>query len=285
MLRHVLRLTGFSGARRLGALLAAVHYRFNSAERRRCLRDLALLQERTPGDPAIEAQLREAYRVNTIAVLEVLAMVDRKIDAGDLLSHCRVDGLQNIAAARRGKGVILLATHSGNGLLLAAQLADRARPVSVVYRQARMMSAQFFELGLPRYGIQPILANEGFRAYAQMLDCLRRDGILFAMVDQGVLELESGLPMRFLGKVMPMPGGVVQVSRQSRAPILPVTTLGADPVWHFRIDAPIQFQVGGSLEEDLGTVLAAVESRIMAHPQLWSWHQRRWRDFPMAAES
>jgi lauroyl/myristoyl acyltransferase len=29
--------------------------------------------------------------------------------------------------------------------------------------------------------------------------------------------------------------------------------------------------------------LAKVEQQILAHPELWSWHQRRWRNFRLAA--
>jgi lauroyl/myristoyl acyltransferase len=29
-------------------------------------------------------------------------------------------------------------------------------------------------------------------------------------------------------------------------------------------------------------VLRHVEQQIMAHPELWSWHQRRWRNFALA---
>jgi KDO2-lipid IV(A) lauroyltransferase len=155
--------------------------------------------------------------------------------------------------------------------------------VTVVYRHARMMSVEFFAEGLPRYGIQGILANEGFRAYARMVDALRHNRILFAMMDQGVKQAETGVPLRFLGKDMPMPGGVVQLARQTRAPILPVTTLAADPVWHFAIEPRIAFQPGGTVEEDTAVALAKVEQQILARPELWSWHQRRWRNFQLAS--
>ncbi len=176
-----------------------------------------------------------AYRVNTVALLEVLSMVDRKLDAARLQARCHVDGLEHLEAARNGRGAILLATHSGNSLLLAAQLAERGWPITVVYRRSPMMSLQFFADGLPRYGMQGILANEGFRAYAAMVDALRHDRVLFAMMDQGVVDDETGMTLRFLGKDMPMPGGVVQLARQVRSPILPVEPLAAEPVWHFAI--------------------------------------------------
>jgi len=152
----------------------------------------------------------------------------------------------------------------------------------VVYRQARMMSMQFFAEGLPRYGIDGILANEGFRAYARMVDALRHNRILFAMVDQGVKQAETGVEMNFLGKKMPMPGGVMQLARQTRAPIVPVVALQADPVWRFAIESALRFQPGGTLEDDMAVVLAEVERQILAHPELWSWQQRRWRDFALA---
>jgi KDO2-lipid IV(A) lauroyltransferase len=280
--RSVLRLGGFGAARPVGAAMGALHYLLSATERRRCLSDLTRLMNRKPGDARVEATLRNAYRVNTIAVLEVLAMVDRKLEASSLAQNCRVDGLAHLENARAGRGAILLATHSGNSLLLAAQLATQGLPVTVVYRHARMMSMQFFADGLPRYGIDGILANEGFRAYARMVDALRHNRILFAMVDQGVKQAETGVQMNFLGKRMPMPGGVVQLARQTRAPIVPVVALESDPVWRFAIEPALRFQPGGTLEEDMAVVLREVERQILAHPELWSWQQRRWRDFPQA---
>ena len=114
-------------------------------------------------------------------------MVDRQLDAATAAGRAaRSTGCSTWRRRCTGRGAILLATHSGNSLLLAAQLAQRGVPVTVVYRQARMMSMDFFADGLPRYGIDGILANEGFRAYARMVDALRHDRVLFAMVDQGV---------------------------------------------------------------------------------------------------
>jgi KDO2-lipid IV(A) lauroyltransferase len=280
--RALVRRAGFDGIRRAGAWVGRVHYLIDGKSRRACRAGIAALLDRPPDDPLVTDTLREAYRINTIAVLEVLSMVDVKLDAARLNARCRVDGLGHLAAARQGRGAILLATHSGNSLLLAAQLAAAGCPVTVVYRQARMMSMQFFAEGLPRYGIDAILANEGFRAYARMLDALRHNRVLFAMMDQGVREAETGVPLRFLGKDMPMPGGVVQLARQSRAPILPVDSLAADPLWHFAIGQRLVLQPGGSLEEDTAEILRHVEQQILAHPELWSWHQRRWRDHPLA---
>jgi KDO2-lipid IV(A) lauroyltransferase len=285
-MRWLLRRCGFGSARPLGTLFGALQYRFDAKLRRHCLDGLAALMGRKPADREVKRTLRSAYRVNTIAVLEVLSMVDTRLDARRLRERCQVEGLENLTAARGGRGAILLATHSGNSLLLAAQLADQGWPVTIVYRQARMMSQQFFADGLPRYGFDGILANEGFKAYARMVDALRHDRILFAMMDQGVnaKKAETGVPLRFLGKDMPMPAGVVQLARTTRAPIVPVRSLAADPVWRFAIEPRLQMPPGGTIEEDTALVLRHVEQQILAHPELWSWQQRRWRDFPLAPD-
>jgi lauroyl/myristoyl acyltransferase len=285
VMRSVMRCCGFGSARRIGAWLGAAHYALGAATRRICLEGLAALQGRSVNDPQVKRTLRNAYRVNTRAVLEVLSMVDRRLPASQLHACCRVDGLEHLEAARTGRGAILLATHSGNSLLLAAQLADRGWPLTVVYRRSPMMSMQFFADGLPRYGMQGILANEGFRAYAGMMDALRHDRVLFAMMDQGVVQDETGMTQRFLGKDMPMPGGVVQLARQVRSPLLMVEPLAADPVWHFAIHPRLALSPGGTVEEDTAEILRHVEAQILAHPDLWSWHQRRWREFPLAGRN
>jgi lauroyl/myristoyl acyltransferase len=282
VMRAVMRGAGFGSARRIGMVLGAVQYALDGKTRQTCLAGIAALQQRLPSDPQVARTLRTAYRVNTAAILEVLSMVDRRLDSTRLHECCQIEGLKNLEAARNGRGAILLATHSGNSLLLAASLADQGWPVTVVYRQSPMMSLEFFAAGLPRYGLQGILANEGFRAYAGMMDALRHNRVLFAMMDQGVVTDETGLTMRFLGKDMPMPGGVVQLARQMRAPILPVEPLAADPQWRFAIRPRLELAPGGSVTQDTADILQHVQNQVLAHPELWSWHQRRWREFPLA---
>ena len=70
-----------AATRWLGAWLGALHYRLDGLTRRGCLQDLAVLTGREDRPDEVERTLRNAYRVNTVAVLEVLSMVDRKLDA------------------------------------------------------------------------------------------------------------------------------------------------------------------------------------------------------------
>jgi KDO2-lipid IV(A) lauroyltransferase len=285
-MRQLMRTTGFASARWIGRLLADLQFRLSWRVRRRCARDLALLLGHPPGDPTVRELLRQAYRVNTIAVLEVLAMFDRQLDDGVLDAQSEVEGLERLRAALDGgRGAILLGAHMGNGALLTARLARAGWPVSVVFRQARMMSAGFFEQGLSLYGIEAIPANAGLRAYVQMLDALKRGRILFVIMDQGTKAAQDGITMRFLGKEMPMSAGPAQLARQSGAPVLPLLTTAAEPVWKFTIGAPAARIPGAPLESEAAELARLTEQNILRHPELWSWHHRRWRKFPMAAVS
>lgn len=281
--RSLTRGIGFARVRSLGRLLGDLQYRWSWRQRERQARDLAAVLGKPGVDPQVSAILREAYRENTAAVLEILAMFDRKQDPALCDTRCEIDGIEHLQdALAKGRGAILLPSHAGNGAALALRLANQGRPVSVVYKQSRMMSAGFFERGFSLYGIEGILANEGIKAYGKMLGALRKGRILFVMLDQGTKMAQDGVMLRFLGKDMPISAGPAQLARHSNAPVLPVATVAAEPAWRFRIDPPLVRVAGSSLEADAESMARATERLILERPQLWSWQQRRWRLYPLA---
>lgn len=282
--RQLIRSIEFERIRAWGHRVGRWQYRRGGRTRERCLHDLARLQNRNPADPVVAQQLLDSYCNYTTATLQVLAMCDRKLDAELLNRECVTDGLDRLRAALQdGRGVILLSTHSGNSLLLAAQLASAGLPMTVVYRQALMMSEAFFAAGLPRYGIEGVLANDGAKAYAKMRRAIKNNRVVFVMIDQGVKGAKDGIPSRFLGKDMPMPPGPAQLARVTGAPIFPLTTVAAEPVWRFVVEPAVQLQAGATLEQDLQQLLQVNEQQVLAHPEFWSWAHRRWRKFPLAS--
>lgn len=282
-LRTAVRAVGFERARTVGEALGELQFRLAFRERHRCTRDLTQLLERPQGDPETRSRLRQAYRVNTGAILQVMAMFEREVPAETVLRDCALEGEAHLhAALAQGRGAIVMAAHMGNALLVAVRLAQAGLPVSVVYRQARMMSEQWFGPGLARYGIEPILANQGIKAYARMLAAVRKNRIVFVLMDQGVGSAKDGVPVRFLGKDMPMPAGPAMLSRHAKAPVLPLATVGARPAWSFRLEPPVPRIADSSLDDDVRQLLAITERHVREHPELWTWQQRRWRHFPMA---
>lgn len=284
-LRQLLRVTGFASARRLGRLCGDIEFALAWRQRQRCVHDLAQLLGRPDGDPWVRGQLRQAHRVNAIAMLETLAMFDRRQDERMLDKQCDVLGSEHLQAAlAMGHGAILLAAHMGNCALLATHLAFSGWAVSVVYRPQTSYAPGVIESGLPLYGIDGISATAGIHAYARMLAALRRGRILFVTMDQGIKAAQDGIMMRFLGKNMPFSAGPAQLARHSGAPLLVVRTTAAEPVWRFSIETPPARAAEASLESDVEFLARLTEQQILQYPHLWSWHQRRWRKHPMVGQ-
>lgn len=282
MLRSAARLSGFRHAPALGKLLGELEYRIAWRRRNRCAHDMALALGRPLGDPRVRAQLRHAHHANAQAVLEILALLERRQDDSMLRERLFLEGEQHLqAAVAAGRGAILLGTHTGNGVLLALRLAASGWPVSVVYREARMTPAGFFHNGFARYAVEGILANEGLRAYGRMLEAVRRGRILFVTLDQGVRRARDGVIVRFLGKDIGIAAGPAQLARHARTPVLPVFATGYDGAWHFRIE-PALPRSDGSLAAEVERLAREAERQILLHPELWSWHHRRWHRQPFA---
>ena len=282
MLTTLARMAGFRRAFAVGKVLGELEYRITWRRRRRCERDMALALARPIGDAWVTAQLRRAHHLNAYGILEVLAMLVRRQDRRTLASRIVVEGTEHLVAAlTQGRGAILLATHAGNAVLLAAELVAKGLPVSVVYRQARMAPPAFLGRGYARYGMEAILANEGVRAYARMRHAVKSERILLVTIDQGVKRPQDGVPVRFLGKTMSMAAGPAQLVRHNRVPVLPVLATGYDGAWHFRIEPPLTL-APGPLATVVEALARASERQALLHPELWSWHHRRWRKQPFA---
>lgn len=281
-IRGLMRATGFARARRLGQLFGDLQFRLAWRGRRRQARDMALVLGRPADDPSICATLKQSYRVSNTTVLETMAMIVRRQDERILASQCEVEGLEQLQAALDcGRGAILLGAHMGNTLLLVAQLACAGWPMTIVYRESRAVSPPgFYGDGLAPYGIEGIIANKGRRAYAGMIEALRRGRIVLVTMDQGTTIAQAGIVMRFLGKEMPMPAGPAQLARRSGAPVLPAMTTAWDPVWRFTIGAPMPLVAGDTLASDVEQLARVTERQVLQYPHLWSWHHRRWRKYP-----
>ncbi len=282
-LRTLLRVIGFRHARTLGSWLGNLQFWLAWQQRRRLQREVAQVLGRATDDKSVAVLLREAYRVNNGALVEIMSMFDQRQSESELAARCELEGLEHLRAAMtEGRGAIVLATHMGNASLAMIRLAQEGWPVSLLYRKARMMSTGFFQSGLEQYGIQAILANGGIRAYGQMLAALKQGRVLFLMMDQGLRKAENGVMQRFLGKDVPMPAGPAQLARVSRSPVLPMVAMAASPVWRFAIQPPVTIGQG-SLEADVDFLTRLTEAQVLQHPELWSWHHRRWSQLPMAS--
>jgi len=280
----VRRWRGFPRLHSLGRLLGDLQYLIETPRRQRYKREIATVLGRAQGDPDIDRILRTAYRAGTQAALEILALANRPLSVDEIHRACHVEHEERLRSQLdSGRPVILLNNHMGNSFLTQLWLASHGYPVSVVYRESRKFPPGFFKRLFKHYGIEGIKVEEGSRAYRQMLKAVRSGRVLCIIMDQGT-KLPGGVPVRFLGKDMDMPLGPAQLVRHADAVILPVSTLEYDPEWRFAIEEPVPLDRESPIEEDVRRLTRVMESQIIAHPHLWTWHHRRWRHYPLASD-
>ncbi len=280
-LARLVRPLGMPGLRRVGQWVGEMRFRISLRERRRLARHLTqvLGPDVEPAD--VRRILRQAYRNSDRSAFEIVAMGAAPFSADMVRSACEVEGFERLrSAAESGPGAILLGMHMTNGILMAARLAAEGLPVTVVYRESRKMSPGFFDRLLPSHGLEGIDARNRSSAYRQMLRALRAGRIVFVLMDQGTKH--GGVTVEFLGKTLDMAAGPAELARRARVPVLPALPLGGDEVWRFQIGEPLTLPVE-STEASAAVLAQSMEQHIRSHPELWSWHHRKWRRMPVGA--
>ncbi|TVS12326.1 MAG: hypothetical protein EA419_05175 [Wenzhouxiangella sp.] len=289
LLRHTARLTALVGGgaalRRIGETLGAWHYRLDGKKRRQLTRQLArVLGPRPAASADLGEILREAYRINDRAIFEILALYSGSISAEQTAGACRVSGLEALdRALDRGRGVVLLGMHMGNGVALAVHLVTAGYPVHVVYRESNKITPDFFRDGIERQGLKAIPAQPAAAGVRKMLAALKANQVIFILMDQA--SKTGGVPVDFLHKRLHMPPGPVEMARRTGACVVPAWLVGVDRHWHFRLSEPILMNNERGLAEEVKILVDMMQAHILAHPQWWSWHQRRWSRHPFKPES
>ena len=278
LLRVVARVSNHLGGmalvRRNGERLGDLHYSLSWFQRPELQRQLDRLLPRTVTTP-LESPLRQAYRNNDRAILEIIGMGCHRLPGDVIRAHCEITGMDRLRHALAvGHGVILLGMHMGNGILMATRLAADGLPVSVVARESRKTSKGFLYDCLSSHGMEVIRGESRTRVYKDMLRALRGGRVLYVLMDQATKH--GGIPVNFLGKRVELPGGPPRLALATGAPVMVALPLAAEPAWRFTIGEPME--MAGNDIEELATVMAhAMETHILAHPELWTWHHRRWR--------
>ncbi|MGY6588261.1 MAG: lysophospholipid acyltransferase family protein [Wenzhouxiangella sp.] len=269
---------GMETLRQRGERLGRWHHRLAWRQRRQLVPQI----QRALGLDSREQAgriLAEAFAVNDRAVLEILAMYSGAVAAEEVSRVCEVTGLDTLdQALERGRGVVLLGLHMGNGVAMATALAQRGYPVHVVFRESGKISPGFFEQGLGSLGITAVNAKPPGPGLRRMLTVLKRNGVLFILMDQGMKA--GGIEATLLGKRLNMPPGPAELARRSGAAVIPALMQGASPRWRFKLDTAQFFERDVPLDAAVENLTQIMQKQIEKQPQWWTWHQRRWARHP-----
>jgi len=182
------------------------------------------------------------------------------------------------AAVADGRGAIAITGHVGNWELLAAAVARRGYPVTVVAR--RVNDARFDAL------VREVRMGAGLRVldrddprFAHALrEELAAGRIVALLIDQDTRG--AGVWVPFFGKPARTPAGAAVLALRARVPCIAAFIERRPEGGHLVSVAPID-RGDGRTRADIEALTArmtqAIEAQIRHNPVEWVWWHRRWR--------
>lgn len=220
-----------------------------------------------PDHPRVRALALRAYASYARYMVELMRLPSRPHEA--LRAGVEAEGVDDVADAWRASGgpLIVVAAHVGNNEAVAAGIAERGYPVSVVADDSAF--PELFEL-LRRqretWGVRLI----PWRNLRELFAVLRRGEILALLVDWGYRA--DGIPVRLFDAWTALPAGPATLAAKSGATIVPVVIRRRpDGRFHLTLDTPITAASTAPAETRRVTQAIAswLERTIAAAPEQW----------------
>jgi KDO2-lipid IV(A) lauroyltransferase len=201
-------------------------------------------------------------------------------------THVVFEGEENMKAAlAKGKGVLALSLHIGNGDLCSSTIVMKGYPMTII---TKVFKNKFFnDLWFSLRGGQGVkyIDAHGDKTSFDILKALKRQEAVVFVVDQ-FMGKPFGIQTTFFGKKTGTAYGLALFALKTKAPVLPIYTYeGSDHKIHtvFGEEVPVQDLV---TEDKDASILAItqrfndkIEEIVRAHPEQWMWVHRRWKDF------
>lgn len=213
----------------------------------------------------------------------VFLMRMKRWSAEQVTERMRVVGADTLSAeAGRGQGIVILSAHHGNWELAGAALAALGVPLDVVGKGMtnRLFEADVFETR-ERLGMRVIEMSDAPRT---VLRSLGRGRVVAMLSDQNAHR--SGVFVRFFDRLAATPRGAALFAIRRGAPVfVGLATREPGRAQRYRLELRrLEYAVTGDLEADTLALLTAyhrsVEEAIVAAPEQYFWHHKRWKTRP-----
>jgi lauroyl/myristoyl acyltransferase len=229
--------------------------------------------------PRVRRLALAAYREYGRYIAELMRLPQLPPEAvGRLVADHELDGIERIWRGSKG-GLILAVGHVGNNEAVAAGVAKRGWPMSVVADDSTM--PEMFEL-LRRqresWGVHVI----AWRNLREIYAVLRRKEMLALLIDWGYRP--DGIPVRLFGEWTTLPAGPAALAAKTGSRILPIAIRRRDD-GTFRVSWSSPIEVESSVPAELvratQAMADALEETIAAAPDQWYSFKPMW---PSTAE-
>jgi phosphatidylinositol dimannoside acyltransferase len=234
-----------------------------------------------PDDPRVRRLALAAYREYARYLVEIMHLESMSAEkAGKLVAQTELDGIEKIWRESKG-GLIFAVGHVGNNEAVAAAVAGRGWPVSVVADDTSFpeMFARFTALR-EAWGVHVI----PWRNLREIYVVLKRREMLALLVDWGYRA--DGIPVKLFGAWTTLPAGPASLAAKTGSRILPLA-IRRRPDGDFAVawSEPIEVLSSAPAEIQAATqaVADALAATIGAAPQQWYSFKPMWPETPEEA--
>ncbi|MBS1970563.1 MAG: lysophospholipid acyltransferase family protein [Bdellovibrionales bacterium] len=203
-----------------------------------------------------------------------------------LQNHVVFEGEENLQKAlEKGKGILGLSLHLGNGDLGSSAIVMKGQPVTII---TKVFKNQFFnDLWFSFRGAQGVhyIDAHGDKTSFDILKALKRKEIVVFVLDQ-FMGKPYGIATKFFGKKTGTAYGLSLFAMRTKAPVVPIYTYeGEDQKMHVVFEPEIPVEDLVTDDKDASTLAMTqrfndkIEEIVKKHPEQWMWVHRRWKDF------
>jgi len=220
-----------------------------------------------PDDRRVRRLALRAYREYATYLVEVMRLESLSVsEAISRVVQTDLDQIETVWKASPG-GLIFVLGHVGNNEAVAAGVADRGWPISVVADDSTFpeMFERFRKLR-EGFGVHVI----PWRNLREIYRVLKNREMLALLIDWGYRA--DGVPVRMFGSWTTLPAGPATLAAKTKSLILPVAIRrGADGMFHVAFSPTITVATGSDADVARATqeVATALEATIGAAPEQW----------------
>lgn len=198
----------------------------------------------------------------------------------DFSKYFRIAGQENLdAAMAKGKGVLFLGLHMGNGDFGLAALSRRGVPISLISKTMKTKWLNDLWFGMRgKHGTQFISPE---KSSFQILRALKAKRVVFFVLDQ-YMGSPVGTKTKFFGVETGTAMGLAIIAERSGSPVISGYTFREEDGRHVIVlepEVPWQDASSENIASMTQIYTDRIESMVRKHPEQWMWIHRRWKKF------
>jgi len=244
-----------------------------------CYRNFQLVYGETKDQKKYELMTKRYIKSIGYAMMDLLYYVDRPKDLSKITLVENEDSLKE--ALKLGRGVIAVSAHFGNFPLMFVSLVQKGYKVNVVIRGMRDENfGKFMFQQCDKWGIKMIPTSPGKQFLKESLGALKRNELLFFLLDE-VVPQQNGVKVNFFNREVIRAAGPVLFLERTSSPILPMFIVQDDKK-HFKIfiERALEIYKGSddreNLEKNIIGLNTVLEHFISRHPFQWGgWFNKK----------